>query len=424
MTSLPRSSVSPSDGRKVVVTGIGPVTPVGTGIDDFWEAVKGGRSGIAPIARFDSSDLPVHLAGEVLDFEPTDWLEAKEAKRTDRFTHLAVAAARLAWEDAGKPEVDSDRAGVIISSGVGGLETLLTQHKVMLDRGPGRVSPFMVPGLMANAAAGQVAMQLGLTGPNMCIVTACAAGAHAVGEAYRWIKDGLADVMFAGGSEAGLIPLTLAAFAQMQALTRNPDPETASRPFDALRDGFVLSEGACVLVLETRDRAESRRAPIHGEIAGYGASADAFHITQPEPEGSGAALAIRRALQDAGEEPEAVGYVNAHGTSTPLNDAAETRALKAALGEEQARRIPVSSTKSMTGHLLGAAGAAEAAITALAVRDGILPPTIHYEHPDPECDLDYVPNSARAAKVALALSNSFGFGGQNAVIAIRQAGHS
>jgi 3-oxoacyl-[acyl-carrier-protein] synthase II len=411
-----------SDSERIVVTGIGPITPVGAGVDAFWEAVTAGRSGVRRIERFDTSDLPVHLAGEVPDFEPTDWMETKEAKRTDRFTQFAVAGARMAWEDAGKPEVEAERSGVIISSGVGGLETLLTQHRVMLERGAGRVSPFMVPGLMANAAAGQVAMQFGMTGPNTCIVTACAAGAHAVGEAYRWIKDGLADVMLAGGSEAGLMPLTLAAFSQMQALTRNPDPETASRPFDANRDGFVLSEGACVLVLETLERAEARKAPVYAEIAGYGASADAYHITAPDPSGSGAALALRRALDDAGETPDDIGYVNAHGTSTPLNDAAETRALKAALGDDAAHRIPVSSTKSMTGHLLGAAGAVEAAITALVIRHGILPPTIHYETPDPDCDLDYVPNESRAAEVRVALSNSFGFGGQNAVLALRRAG--
>jgi 3-oxoacyl-[acyl-carrier-protein] synthase II len=409
-----------TDRRRVVVTGFGPVTPVGTGVDAFWDAISSGRSGISPIERFDTSDLQVKLAGEIRGFEPADWMDAKEAKRTDRFTQFAMGGARLAWEDAGKPDVQRDRAGVIISSGIGGIETLLVQHRVLLDRGPTRVSPFMVPGLMANAAAGQVAMNLGLTGPNTCIVTACAAGAHAVGEAYRWIKDGLADLMLAGGSEAAVMPLTLAAFAQMQALTRNPDPATASRPFDAQRDGFVLSEGAAVLVLETMERARERGAQVYAEIAGYGASADAYHITAPDPEGGGAALAIRWALQDAGEDPAAVGYVNAHGTSTPLNDAAETRAIKAGLGEDAARAVAVSSTKSMTGHLLGAAGAVEAGITALALRHGLLPPTINYRTPDPDCDLDYVPNEARPAEVRLALSNSFGFGGQNAVLALRR----
>jgi 3-oxoacyl-[acyl-carrier-protein] synthase II len=411
----------PAQRRRVVITGIGPVTPVGIGIDDFWKGLSGGRNGVARIERFDPSDLPVQIAGEVREFEPTDHMEAKEAKRTDRVVQLAVSAAHLAHEDAGKPEYVPERTGVVIATGIGGIETLLKQHSVLLERGPDRVSPFMVPGLMANASAGHVAMHFGLTGPNMCIVTACAAGAHGIGEAYRMVRDGLVDVALAGGSEAAVVPLTIAAFAQMQALTKNPDPETASRPFDADRDGFVLSEGATVLVLESEEHARARGARVYAEVAGYGASADAFHITQPEPSGSGAAIAIRAALRDAGAEPSDVGYINAHGTSTPLNDAAETAAIKAALGEEVAHGIPVSSTKSMTGHLTGAAGALEAAATALAVRDGLLPPTIHYRTPDPRCDLDPVPNEARRADVTLALSNSFGFGGQNAVLAIRRA---
>jgi 3-oxoacyl-[acyl-carrier-protein] synthase II len=334
---------------------------------------------------------------------------------------MAVSAAHLAYEDAGKPEITGERTGVVISTGIGGIGTLLDAHKVLLERGPGRVSPFMVPGLMANASAGHVAMHFGLTGPNMCIVTACAAGAHGIGEAYRMVRDGMIDVALAGGTEAAIVPLTIAAFAQMQALTKNPDPETASRPFDAERDGFVMSEGATVLVLESEEHARARSARIYGEIAGYGASADAFHITQPEPSGSGAAIAIRMALRDAGASPSDVGYINAHGTSTPLNDAAETAAIKAALGEDVARGIPVSSTKSMTGHLTGAAGALEAGATTLALYNGLLPPTIHYHTPDPDCDLDPIPNEARAADVTLALSNSFGFGGQNAVLAIRRA---
>jgi 3-oxoacyl-[acyl-carrier-protein] synthase II len=364
----------------------------------------------------------VRLAGEVRDFQPTDWMEVKESRRTDRFVHFAVAAARLAHEDAGKPDFEPERTGVVLASGIGGIESLLSQHEVLLNRGPGRVSPFMVPSLMANAAAGQVAMHFGLTGPNTCLVTACAAGAHAVGEGYRLIRDGLADVVLAGGTEAAIVPLTVAAFAQMQALTKNPDPETASRPFDAERNGFVLGEGACVLVLEREDLARARSARIYAQVAGYGASADAYHITQPEPSGTGAALAIRSALRDAGEEPGSVGYVNAHGTSTPLNDAAETAAIKAALGEDVAGEVPVSSTKSMTGHMLGAAGAVEAAATALALSEGVLPPTIHYRTPDPACDLDCVPNEARPVQgLSLALSNSFGFGGQNAVLAFRRA---
>src|SRR3990170_4244315 len=407
--------------ERVVVTGIGPVTPVGTGIDEFWAGLTSGRNGVGPIERFDPSGLPVRLCGDVRDFDPSRWLDTKEIRRTDRFVHYAMAAAKLAWEDAGNPEVHSERAGIVFGTGIGGIEGLLQQHSVMLEKGPGRVSPFMVPALMANAAAGHIAMHFGLTGPNFCTVSACASGAHAVGEGFRLIRDGYVDLALVGGSEAATLPLTVAAFAQMTALTKNPDPETASRPFDAGRDGFVLSEGACALILESETRARARGARIYAEVAGYGASDDAFHITAPDPKGTGAAIAIRRALEDAGEEPSALGYVNAHGTSTPLNDAGETAALKAALGEEVAHRVAISSTKSMTGHMLGAAGAVEAAASILAIGRGTLPPTIHYETPDPECDLDWVPNEARQAEISLAISNSFGFGGQNAVVAFRKA---
>ena len=407
--------------RAVVVTGIGPVTPIGIGVEVFWQGAISGRNGIGPISRFDASDLPVTLAGDVHDFDVSGWLDAKEARRTDRFTHYAVAAADLAWDDAGRPEVQSDRGSVVFATGIGGIEWLLNQHTVLLEKGPGRVSPFMVPALMANAAAGHVAMRIGLTGPNFCTVSACASGAHAVGEGYRLIRDGYADVAIVGGSEAATLPLTVAAFAQMTALTKNADPETASRPFDADRDGFVLSEGACALVLETEESARARGAYVYAMVVGYGASDDAFHITAPDPKGNGAAIAIRRALEDAGADPSEVDYVNAHGTSTPLNDASETNALKAALGDEVAHQVAVSSTKSMTGHMLGAAGAVESAACALALDRGVIPPTIHYRTPDPECDLDYVPNDAREADVRFALSNSFGFGGQNAVVALRKA---
>jgi 3-oxoacyl-[acyl-carrier-protein] synthase II len=409
-------------GERVVVTGIGPVTPVGTGVEEFWTGLTTGRNGIGPIERFDASDLPVHLAGDVRDFDPSAWMDAKEIRRTDRFVHYAIASAKLAWQDAGTPEIPSERAAIVFSTGIGGIETLLRQHSVLLEKGPGRVSPFMVPALMANAAAGHIAMIFGFTGPNFCTVSACASGAHAVGEGFRMVRDGLADLALVGGSEAATLPLTVAAFAQMTALTKNTDPETASRPFDAARDGFVLSEGACALVIERADRAEARGARVYAEIAGYGASDDAFHITAPDPKGTGAAIAIRRALEDAGEEPSVVDYVNAHGTSTQLNDAGETAALKAALGEEVAHRVAVSSTKSMTGHMLGAAGAVEAAASVLAIQRGVIPPTIHYETPDPDCDLDYVPNEARVAEVNFAISDSFGFGGQNAVVAFRRAG--
>jgi len=406
--------------ERVVVTGIGPVTPVGTGVDEFWAGLTSGRNGIGPIERFDPSDLPVRLCGDVRDFEPERWLNLKEIRRTDRFVHYAIASGKLAWEDAGAPQVHSERAGIVYATGIGGIEGLLTQHSVMLEKGPSRVSPFMVPALMANAAAGHLAMLFGFTGPNFCTVSACASGAHAVGEGYRLVRDGSVDVALVGGSEAATLPLTVAAFAQMTALTKNPDPETASRPFDARRDGFVLSEGACALVLETESGARARGARIYAEVAGYGASDDAFHITAPDPKGTGAAIAIRRALADAGVEPEVVDYVNAHGTSTPLNDAAETRAIKAALGEKVAHRVAISSTKSMTGHMLGAAGAVEAAASVLAIHTSTIPPTIHYESPDPDCDLDYVPNTKREAKVRFAISDSFGFGGQNAVVAFRE----
>ncbi len=405
--------------ERVVVTGIGPVTPVGTGVEEFWAGMTSGRNGVGPIERFDTSDLPVKLAGDVRGFDPSPWMDPKEIRRTSRFVHYAIASARLAWEDAGSPDVHAERAGIVYGTGIGGIEWLLNQHDVLREKGPGRVSPFMVPALMANAAAGHIAMGFGFTGPNFCTVSACASGAHAVGEGYRMIRDGMIDLAIVGGSEAATLPLTVAAFAQMTALTKNPDPETASRPFDAGRDGFVLSEGACALILESGSRAAARGVRVYAEVAGYGASDDAFHITAPDPKGTGAAIAIRLALEDAGVGPEAVDYVNAHGTSTALNDAGETAALKAALGDEVAHRVAVSSTKSMTGHMLGAAGAVEAAATALAIHTGTIPPTIHYETPDPDCDLDYVPNEARTAEVLFAISDSFGFGGQNAVVALR-----
>jgi 3-oxoacyl-[acyl-carrier-protein] synthase II len=412
--------VPPGESRRVVITGIGPVTPVGIGVDHFWAGITSGRNGIGTIGRFDHSDLPVSVAGEIPEFDPSLWLDAKEIRRTDRFTQYAIASASLAWEDAGSPETVSECGGVIIGTGIGGIETLLVQHSVLLERGPGRVSPFMVPALMANAASGHVAMRFGLTGANYSTVSACSSSNHAIGEAMRYVRDGVLDLCIAGGSEAATLPLTVAAFAQMTALTRNPDPEKASRPFDNSRDGFVLSEGACSLVLESEEHARQRGARLYCEVAGYGASDDAFHITAPDPKGSGAALSMLWALRDADEDADAVDYVNAHGTSTQLNDAAETAAIKAALGDDVAHRVAISSTKSMTGHMLGAAGAVEGAVCALAIGSGTVPPTIHYETPDPDCDLDYVPNRSRELDVRLALSNSFGFGGHNACIAFRR----
>jgi 3-oxoacyl-[acyl-carrier-protein] synthase II len=408
-----------SQRSRVVVTGIGAVTPVGTGVDDFWTGITSGRNGIRTISQFAIDDLPVKVAGEVNGFDPATYLEPKEARRTDRFVQFAMGSTKLAWEDAGQPEIVSERGGCIYATGIGGIQTLLAQHLVLIEKGPGRVSPFMVPMLMANAAAGHVAMRYGLTGHNMATLSACASSNNAIGEGMRLIRDGYLDLCIVGGSEAATVPLTVAAFAQMTALTKNPDPETASRPFDAERSGFVLSEGAATLILESEDHARARGARIYCEVAGYGASDDAHHITAPDPKGTGATLAMRWALRDAGAEPQDVSYINAHGTSTQLNDAAETVAIKAALGEEIAHRVAVSSTKSMTGHMLGAAGAVEGAVCALAITHGTVPPTIHYATPDPDCDLDVVPNEARRMDVTLALSNSFGFGGQNACIAFR-----
>ena len=409
------------DRRKVVITGIGPVTPVGIGVDDFWTGLSTGRNGVRTITAFDTSDLSVSVAGEVAGWDASRFLDMKEARRTDPYAQYAIAAAQLAWEDAGAPQVPSERGGIIMSTGIGGVQTLIAQHNVMLEKGPGRVSPFMVPMLMANAAAGHIAMRFGLTGPNYCVVSACASSNHALGEGMRLIRDGYVDLCIAGGSEASTIPLTVSAFSQMTALTKNPDPETASRPFDAERNGFVLSEGGCALILESEEHAKARGARIYAEIAGYGMSDDAHHITAPDPKGSGATLAMRWALKDAGEDASAVDYINAHGTSTGLNDAAETAAIKSALGEEKAHAVAISSTKSMTGHMLGAAGAVEGAACALAIAHGVIPPTIHYKTPDPACDLTYTPNEARELDVALALSNSFGFGGQNACVAFRKS---
>jgi 3-oxoacyl-[acyl-carrier-protein] synthase II len=359
------------------------------------------------------------VAGEVDGFDPAAYLEPKEARRTDRFTQFAIAAAKLAWADAGDPQVVAERGGVIFATGIGGIDTLLKQYDVLREKGPGRVSPFMVPMLMANAPAGHIAMTFGLTGANFATISACSSSNHAIFEAMRLLREGTLDLCIAGGSESATSRLTVAAFAQMTALTKNPDPELASRPFDADRDGFVLSEGACALIMETEEHARARGARIYCEVAGAGASDDAFHITAPDPKGSGAALAMRWALADAGEEPSAVDYINAHGTSTPLNDASEAVAITAVLGDH-AREVAVSSTKSMTGHQMGAAGAVEGAACALAITNGTIPPTIHHRTPDPDIELDVTPNAARALDVRLALSNSFGFGGHNTCVAFRR----
>jgi 3-oxoacyl-[acyl-carrier-protein] synthase II len=406
---------------EVVVTGIGLVTPIGTGTEDFWSGLMEGRSGTAEIKAFDASDLPVRIAAELPEFDPTDYMSQRNISRTDRFTQVAVGAASLAWDEASGSELDikRERIGVIVGTGIGGLSTIEKEHTNLINSGPRRVSPFMVPKLMPNAAAGAIAMKFSLTGPNFAPTSACASGAHAVGEAFRCVRDGLADVMIAGGSEAALTPLSLSAFARMGALSRrNDDPRTASRPFDAGRDGFVFGEGAGMLVLERKEAAEARGAHIYGTVVGYGASADAFHITQPDPKGAGAVLAMRAALSDAGVTVDDIDYVNAHGTSTPYNDRVETIAIKETFGTE-AKRVPVSSTKSNTGHLLGAAGAVEAAVCLLALERQTIPPTINLSEQDPECDLDYVPEGPRPAQLECVMSNSFGFGGQNACLAFR-----
>ncbi len=406
----------------VVITGIGVVTPVGIGLEAMWDGLMTGRSGAGPITHFDASGVPTKIASEVSDFDATDYMDRREIGRTDRFTQMAVAAAHMAMEHA-KGEwfgVPVDRVGVIVGSGIGGLSTIEREKEAFDSRGARAVSPFMVPKLMPNAAAGAIAMKHGLKGINYAPSSACATGAHAVGEAYRAIKDGVADIMLAGGTEAAITSLAVAAFCRMKALsTRNDDPEHASRPFDAGRDGFVFGEGAGVLVLETRESAEKRGIPVLCSIAGYGASADAYHVTQPDPEGAGATIALRNALADANVSPDEVDYLNAHGTSTQYNDRIETLAIKAAFGNE-AKRLAVSSTKSQMGHLLGAAGAVEAAVCALAIDRGVVPPTMNYTDADSDCDLDYVTEGPRDLKVDVAVSNSFGFGGQNACLAFKR----
>ncbi|HEV7466376.1 MAG TPA: beta-ketoacyl-ACP synthase II [Candidatus Dormibacteraeota bacterium] len=404
--------------RRVVVTGLGAITPLGNDWRSTWEACREGRSGVGALTRFDPSEYPVRIAGEVKGFDPAAALGRKEARRTSRYIQFGLVAAREAAADSGFDiAAEADDVAVIISSGVGGLDIMENETLALHEKGWRRVWPFTVPTMIADMAAGMVAIDLGAKGPNFAIVSACASGAHAIGEAAEIIKRGDAVAALAGGSEAGITPIAIASFAITQALsTRNDDPERASRPFDRGRDGFVLAEGATVLMLEEREHALARNARIYAEVAGYGATADASHITAPDPSGSGAIRCVQRALQRAGHRPEDVGYINAHGTSTPLNDAAETRAFKAVFGES-APRIPVSSTKSMTGHLLGAAGALEAMVSVLAMYDHYLPPTINQDEPDPECDLDYVPNVGRTASPKLAISTSFGFGGHNACLA-------
>ena len=407
--------------RRVVVTGVGLVSPLGIGTAETWRGLVAGRSGAGPITRFDASDFSSRIACEVKGFDPLDYADRRDARKMDTFIQYALAASLFAAEDAGleTPLADPDRVGVVISSGIGGFETIEREHRKLLEKGPRRISPFFVPAMVVNLAAGWVSIRLGARGPNSAMATACSAGAHAVGEAFRLIRHGHADVMVAGGAEATITPMCIGGFASMKALsTRNDEPERASRPFDRDRDGFVVGEGAGILVLEERKEALARGATLYAEVLGYGMSGDAFHITAPSEDGSGAVRVMQAALAEAGASPEDVDAVNAHGTSTPLNDRIETAAIRRVFGGH-ADRLAVSSTKSMTGHLLGGAGGLEAGIACLTLRHQTLPPTINYETPDPDCDLDNVPNTARPATVRSVLSNSFGFGGTNVSLLFR-----
>jgi len=408
--------------RRVVVTGVGLVSPLGIGTEANWKALCAGRSGIGAITRFDASQFSARIAGEVQGFDPLQFIEKKDVKKMDVFIQLAIAASQFAVDDA-KLEVtaaNATRVGVFIASGIGGFSTIEREHRALLEGGPRRISPFFIPAAIINLAAGQVSIRFGAKGPNSATCTACSASAHAIGDALEVIRRGKADVMIAGGSESAITPMGVGGFAAMRALsTRNDEPSRASRPFDRDRDGFIMGEGSGVIVLEELERARGRGAPIYAELVGYGMSADAFHITAPSEDGDGGMRVMASALEDAGVGIEAVDYINAHGTSTPYNDKLETLAIRRLFGEHAAK-LAISSTKSMTGHLLGAAGGLEAGITALAVRHQVAPPTINYETPDPACDLDYVPNTARPMKITYALSNSFGFGGTNGALLFKR----
>ncbi len=404
--------------RRVVVTGLGAVTPVGNDVLSMWQSLLAGKSGVARTTSFDPSAFESHISAEVKGFDPGAYLTPKEVKRTERFTQFAIAASKQAVADAGVriEQEDPFRCGVIIGSGMGSMHLIEEQHSVYLTKGPKKLTPFMIPMLICNMAPGHVAMNLGFKGPNFCTTTACASGAHGIGEAFRIIQHGGADVMMGGGTESCVSPMAVGGFCALMALSRrNSDPAAASRPFDKERDGFVIGEGAGVMVLEELEHAKKRGAKIYAEMVGYGLTADAYHMTAPDPEGAGAAKAMELALSDAALRPEQVTYINAHGTSTELNDKIETLAIRKTFGAA-AKQVAVSSTKSMTGHLIGAAGGVEAIVSVLAITHGVMPPTINYQHPDPECDLDYVPNQARQKPVGVALSNSLGFGGHNATL--------
>lgn len=407
---------------RVVITGLGMITPLGVGVEKSWQGLIAGKSGISDITAFDASDYNCRIAGEVNDFNPTDFVHAKEVKKMDRFIQFAIAASDMAMEDAAL-KVSPDKAhevGVLIGSGIGGLPAIEKYHKVLLEKGPSRITPFFIPMLIVNLASGQVSIRHGLKGPNLSVVTACATGTHAIGEAFKIIQRGDAKAMVAGGSEAVITPMAVGGFAAMKALsTRNDEPARASRPFDSERDGFVMGEGAGIMILEEMEYALQRGAKIYGEIVGYGTSGDAYHISSPSPDGEGAISCMQNCINDAGLQLEEFDYINAHGTSTPINDRQETIGIRQVFGGH-ADKLAVSSTKSMVGHLLGAAGGVEAVICTLVMEHGMIPPTINYENPDPECDLDYVPNQAVKRKVKAALSNSFGFGGTNAALALRK----
>lgn len=407
---------------RVVITGMGVITPIGNSVKDFWRANCEGKSGSGPITRFDATGFDTRFAAEIKDFDPLRYMSAKEVKRTARFCQIAIAASKEAIQDSGL-ELDKEdpyRIGVFVGSGIGGLDVIEEQHGILLSKGPSRMSVFTIPMLITNMAPGQISITFGLKGPNVSIATACASAAHAIGEAYYTIKTGEADVMITGGTEACITPTGVGGFCACKALsTRNDQPQKASRPFDRERDGFVMGEGAGILVLETLEHAKRRGANIYAELIGYGANGDAYHMTAPAPDGEAASRCMQLALDSARINPEDVDYINAHGTSTPLNDKIETMAIKKVFGD-RAYKIPISSTKSMTGHLLGAAGAVELIACVLAIKNGIIPPTINYEYPDPECDLDYVPNTPRDSRVDVALSNSLGFGGHNATLIVRR----
>jgi len=408
--------------RRVVVTGLGAVTAISSKVEDLWQRIRRGESGISEIRSFDTAEFKVKFGGEVQDFSTDEYLPHKEAKRLDRFTQFGVVAAAEAVKDAGIDFAQHDRfrCGVIIGSGVGGLHEIETQHTRLLEKGPDKVSAFTIPKLMVNAACGQISIHFGLRGPNAAVATACASATNAIGDSFKMIQYGEADLMVTGGSESALTPMSISGFSSMRALSmRNDDPQHASRPFDADRDGFVLSEGAGILLLEELEHAKARGAKIYAEVIGYGASADGGHITQPDAQGAGAARAMSRALSDAAIDPSAIDYINAHGTGTPLGDAAETRAVKSVFGPH-AHEVSISSTKSQLGHLLGASGGVEMLLTVLAIRDSVVPPTINYNTPDPDCDLDYTPNQERARDIRFAISNSFGFGGHNATVVARR----